>query len=256
MATKTQKIFSIKGNVSKEEWRQRCDLAACYRFIAWMGWDDLIFTHFSMRLPGDEKTFLINPFGVVFEEITASKLVKINIHGKPLQPTPYPVNPAGFVLHSAIHEAREDAHCVIHLHTPEGVAVSCQKDGLLPISQSALSVYSEVAYHDYSGIVFDEDERKRLLPSLGEKNCLILRNHGLLTCGKTIAEAFMRMYFLQRACESQIMAMAGSGELTPLDQQVIDHVHGQTELVRNLITDLSWAAVLDRVKRVAPDYKD
>ena len=255
MAAKSQKIFSIKGDVSKEEWRLRCDLAACYRIIARMGWDDLIFTHFSMRLPGDEKAFLINPFGVVFEQITASNLVKIDVHGKPLQPTPYPVNPAGFVLHSTIHEAREDAHCILHLHTPEGVAVSCQSQGLLPISQSALSVYSETGYHDYAGIVFDENERGRLLPSLGANNCLILRNHGLLTCGETIPQAFMRMYFLQRACQSQIMAQAGGGDLAPLSKDVIDHVHGQTEQVRGLITDLSWQAVLDRVEASDPDYK-
>ena len=255
MTAKSQKIFSVKTNVPKEEWQLRCDLAACYRIAALMGWDDLIFTHFSMRLPGDGREFLINPFGVVFEDITASKLVKIDINGKPLHPTPYPVNPAGFVLHSTIHEARDDAQCIIHLHTPEGVAVSCQKDGLLPISQSALSVYSEVAYHDYSGIVFDEDERERLLPSLGDKNCLILRNHGLLTCGGSVGEAFLRMYFLQRACESQIMAQAGGGELIPLDKKVIDHVHSQTDVVRDLVTSLSWQAVIDRVERQAPDYK-
>ena len=250
----TRKIFSIRESVSDTEWQLRCDLAACYRFVALMGWDDLIFTHFSMRLPGTDREFLINPFGVVFEDITASNLVRIDINGKPLHSTPYIVNPAGFVLHSTIHDARQDAHCIIHLHTPEGVAVSCQRDGLLPISQAALSVYSDVAYHDYAGIVFDEDERERLLPSLGNKNCLLLRNHGLLTVGENIPDAFLRMYFLQRACQSQIMAQAGGSDLIHLSKDVIGHVNQQTDMVQGMISSLSWQAVLDRVARQAPGY--
>ncbi len=250
----SQKFTSLKESVSKAEWALRCDLAACYQMIAILGWDDLIFTHFSTRLPGTEKEFLINPFGVVFEEITASKLVRIDIKGKALHPTPYMVNPAGFVLHSAIHEAREDAHCIIHLHTPEGVAVASQKDGLLPISQAAVSFYSDLAYHDYEGIVFDAEEKERLIPALGDKNCIILRNHGLLTMGSTIADAFLRMYFLQRACQSQIMAQAGGVELVHLSPEVIKHVHEQTVGVTGMISDLSWGAVLSRVARLAPDY--
>ncbi|MCH8347442.1 MAG: class II aldolase/adducin family protein, partial [Proteobacteria bacterium] len=189
----SQKFTNVKESVSDEEWRLRCDLAACYRYAADQKWDDLIFTHFSVRLPGKDKQFLINPFGVLFEEITASNLVKIDIKGKPLHPTPYIVNPAGFVLHSAIHSAREDAHCIIHLHTPEGIAVAAQKEGLLPISQTALSVFSDLAYHDYEGIVFDAEEKERLIPNIAGKNCILLRNHGLLATGKTIAENIQAM---------------------------------------------------------------
>lgn len=250
--TESQKFTSIKEAVSTKEWDLRCDLAACYRMIAILGWDDLIFTHFSIRLPGTDKEFLINPFGVGFEDITASKLVRIDIKGKPMHPTPYLVNPAGFVLHSAIHEAREDAHCIIHLHTPEGVAVACQKQGLLPISQAALSFYSDLAYHDYEGIVFDAEEKDRLIPNLGDKNCMILRNHGLLTVGKTIADAFLRIYFLQRACEAQIMAQGA--ELILLSPEVTKRVHEQTVGVTGMISDLSWGAVLARVASQAPDY--
>lgn len=256
MAGPSQKYTSMKESVSPEEWQLRCDLAACYRYFALEGWDDLIFTHFSMRLPGKEKEFLINPFGIVFEEMTASKLVRIDINGKPLHPTPYLVNPAGFVLHSAIHSAREDAHCILHTHTPEGVAVSCQKEGLLPISQTALSVYSDVAYHDYEGIVFDAEEKDRLLPNIGEKNCIILRNHGLLVMGETLAAAFLRMYFLQRACEAQILAGSGGGELIPLSQGVIDRVAAQTDNVGGMIGQLCWDALIARVDAACPDYKE
>lgn len=253
--THSQKFTSLKENTSKEEWVHRCDLAACYRYVADQKWDDLIFTHFSVRLPGQEKEFLINPFGVLFEEITASSLVRIDIKGKPLHPTPYLVNPAGFVLHSAIHEAREDAHCIIHLHTPESVAVSAQKDGLLPISQAALSVLSDLAYHDYEGIVFDGEEKQRLIPNIGDKNCILLRNHGLLCLGKTIPETFMRTYFLQRACQAQIMAQSGGAELIHLSEGVIGRVQGQTIGIGDMIAGLSWSAVLSRIERIAPDYK-
>lgn len=250
----SQKYTSLKESVSKQEWQLRCELAACYRYFALEGWDDLIFTHFSLRLPGKGREFLINPFGIVFEDITASKLVRIDINGKPLHETPYMVNPAGFVLHSAIHSSREDAHCIIHTHTPEGVAVSSQKDGLLPISQSALSVYSDVAYHGYEGVVFDAEEKDRLIPDLGQKNCLILRNHGLITMGETIQDAFMRMYFLQRACESQVLAQAGGAELIHCKKEVVERVHGQTNTVGNLIAKLSWDGLMARVEREAPDY--
>ncbi|MCH8081763.1 MAG: class II aldolase/adducin family protein [Proteobacteria bacterium] len=251
----SQKFTNVKESVSSAEWQLRCDLAACYRYAADQKWDDLIFTHFSVRLPGKDKQFLINPFGVLFEEITASNLVKIDIKGKPLRPTPYIVNPAGFVLHSAIHSAREDAHCIIHLHTPEGIAVAAQKEGLLPISQTALSVFSDLAYHDYEGIVFDAEEKERLIPNIGEKNCILLRNHGLLATGKTIAEAFLRIYFLQRACEAQIMAQSGGAELIHLSDKVIERVYSQTVEVGDLIANLSWGAVISRIERIGPDYK-
>jgi len=256
MAKESQKYTRLKETVSKEEWQLRCDLAAAYRYVAMEGWDDLIFTHFSVRVPGTEAEFLINPFGIVFEDITASSLVRIDQQGRPLHPTPYLVNPAGFVLHSTIHAARNDAHCILHTHTPEGVAVSCQKEGLLPISQTALSVYFDVAYHDYEGIVFDADEKKRLLPNVGDKNCIILRNHGLLALGKTLPEAFMRLYFLQRACEVQILAQSGGGDLVHLGKQVIDRVSQQTQGVGDMIAKLSWDAVISRVEEICPDYKE
>lgn len=255
MTGESQKYTSLKESVSKAEWQMRCDLAACYRYFALEGWDDLIFTHFSMRLPGKDREFLINPFGVVFEEISASTLVRIDQNGKPLHPTPYLVNPAGFVLHSTIHGAREDAHCIIHTHTPEGIAVSAQKEGLLPISQTALAVYFDVAYHDYEGIVFDQDEKERLLPNVGDKNCIILRNHGLLALGKTLPEAFLRMYFLQRACEAQILAQSGGSPLVHLSKKVIDRVREQTVAVGDMIAKLSWDAVIARVEAAFPDYK-
>ncbi len=256
MAGSSQKYTSIRESVSKEEWQLRCDLAACYRYFALEGWDDLIFTHFSVRLPGKKKEFLINPYGVVFEEMTASKLVRIDINGKPLHPTPYFVNPAGFILHSTLHEARADAHCIIHTHTPEGVAVSCQKDGLLPISQTALSVYSDVAYHDYEGILFDASEKDRLLPNVGDKNCIFLRNHGLLAIGKTLPEVFLRMYFLQRACEIQVLAQTGGGDLVHLSKNVIDRVAGQTSGATGMLAGLSWDALIARVDEGAPGYKE
>ena len=214
----SQKFTNVKESVSSAEWQLRCDLAACYRYAADQKWDDLIFTHFSVRLPGK-------------------------------------VNPAGFVLHSAIHSAREDAHCIIHLHTPEGIAVAAQKEGLLPISQTALSVYSDLAYHDYEGIVFDAEEKERLIPNIGGKNCILLRNHGLLATGKTIAEAFLRIYFLQRACEAQVMAQSGGAELIHLSDKVIERVYSQTVAVGDMIASLSWSAVISRVERIGPDYK-
>lgn len=255
MSNHAEVPLALQGHVSQSEWALRCDLAACYRMVALLQWDDLIFTHFSLRLPGEKKEFLINPFGVPFEDITASKLIRIDLEGRPLHPTPFPVNPAGFVLHASIHEAREDAHCIMHLHTPHGVAVSSQQGGLLPISQSAASVYRLTAYHDYEGVVLDANEKKRLVPNLGKKQCLILRNHGLLTVGKTIAEAFTWMYFLQRACEVQVLAQSGGGPLITLSDEVVMRVHNQTMQVCDMISSLSWRAVISRVSRQAPDYR-
>src|SRR5918911_5642487 len=195
------KAASIREQVSTEEWQARLDLAAAYRAVAYYGWDDLVFTHISMRVPGPDHHFLINPYGMMFEEITASSLVKVDLAGNTVMETPYSINPAGFTIHSAVHEAREDALCVYHTHTLAGVAVSAQKRGLLPISQHSLFPLASLGYHDYEGLALNDDEKPRLVDDLGDKTCLILRNHGLLTVGTSAADAFLAMYNLQRSCE-------------------------------------------------------
>src|SRR6201996_9132761 len=194
---------SLKGKVSEDEWNVRVELAALYRLVAMHGWDDMIFTHISARIPGPEHHFLINPYGMFFGEMTASALVKIDLEGNILQDTPYFINPAGFTIHSAVHAAREDATCVMHLHTDAGVGVSCQKEGLLPIDQNSLVIIPQLAYHGYEGIALNHDERERLVADLGDKSLMLLRNHGTLTCGTSGAETWLRMFFLERACAQQ-----------------------------------------------------
>src|SRR5438552_8044931 len=208
-----QSMAGVVQEMSEQEWQARVDLAAAYRLVAHYGWDDLIFTHLSARVPGPEHHFLINPYGMMFEEITASSLVKVDLKGNKVMDSPFEINPAGFTIHSAVHEAREDAQCVMHLHTTEGVAVSCQKDGLLPISQQSLYPLMGLAYHDYEGVALNPEEKVRLVRDLGDQHSMILRNHGLLTCGASVADAFLFMYILQKACEVQIRAQAGGGEL-------------------------------------------
>lgn len=197
---------------SDEEQRLRIDLAAAYRLVAHFGWDDLIFTHISARIPGPQECFLLNPFGLLFSEITASSLVKVDLSGKLLSDTPYQINPTGFTIHSAVHEGREDAACVMHLHTISGVGVSCQERGLLPISQMAMGVGS-LSYHDYEGLALSHEERPRLVADLGRNYSMMLRNHGTLTVGRTVAEAFLRMYRLERACAMQVAAQSGGAAL-------------------------------------------
>jgi ribulose-5-phosphate 4-epimerase/fuculose-1-phosphate aldolase len=211
-------IPSLKDKVSAEEWQLRCDLAAAYRLVALYGWADLVFTHISLRIPGPEHHFLINPYGVMFDEITASSLIKIDMACNKLQDSPFPVNPAGFTIHSAVHEAREDAQCVLHTHTQAGVAVAAQKGGVLPISQQSIFVLSSLAYHDYEGVAFRADEKPRLQADLGSANFLCLRNHGLLTVGRTVADAFLSMYTFENACRIQVAAQAGGGELIPISR--------------------------------------
>lgn len=246
----------VKSRVSAEEWQARVDLAALYRLTAYHGWDDLIFTHISMRVPGPEHHFLINPYGLLFEEITASSLVKVDLEGDIVEDTPYNINPAGFTIHSAIHAAREDARCVMHLHTDQGVAVSAQKSGLLPISQHAMIAQHEVAYHDYEGVALNHDERERIVADMGDKSMLILRNHGTLTCGATAAQTYMRMFYLERACKMQIMAQAGGGELIICSEEVQDVVKGQSNPkgMAVLSDKLLWPAALRRLDRNLPGY--
>src|SRR6266853_2059252 len=183
----------LTNQVLEEEWEVRVDLAAAYRLVALYGWDDLIFTHISARVPGAEHHFLLNPYGMMFDEVTASSLVKVDLDGNKVMDSPYEVNPAGFTIHSAVHAARADALCVMHLHTDYGIAVSAQKQGLLPISQQSMFALASLAYHDYEGLALDDEEKPRLVRDLGDKTSMILRNHGLLTVGRTAAEAFLAM---------------------------------------------------------------
>jgi len=246
---------SIRSQVSEQEWALRVELAAVYRLVALYGWDDLVFTHISARLPGPEHHFLINPYGLMFEEITASSLVKIDMQCRPLLPTPYRVNPAGFVIHSAVHEVREDAGCVLHTHTRAGVGVSAQKGGLLPISQQATVILSQLAYHDYEGIAVRDDEKARLQADLGQARYMILRNHGLLTVGETMADAFRAMYTLETACQAQIAAQAGGTELIEVNPAVMDTVaHAIRTQSSALSSQEVFAALLRKLDRRNPGY--
>ena len=253
MSTATQ---TVREQVSAEEWQARVELAALYRLTALYKWDDLIFTHISMRVPGPEHHFLINPYGFLFEEITASSLVKIDLHGNTVLESPSFINPAGFTIHSAVHEAREDAYCVFHTHTLSGVAVSAQKNGLLPISQHSMFPLMSVGYHDYEGVALNEEEKPRLVADLGNKRALILRNHGLLTVGRNAAEAFLGMYFLEASCRIQVMAQAG-GELTMIDEKILAGTQAQAaQATKGLGADLVWPALLRKLDRIDPSYKD
>ena len=249
---------------SSTEQRLREELAACYRLIAHFRMTDLIFTHISVRLPGPEHHFLINPYGLMFDEITASNLVKIDLNGEAVEPSPYPVNPAGFVIHSAIHGAREDAQCVLHTHTKAGCAVAALKCGLLPVNQISMEFYGRVAYHDYEGVALDLSEQQRLVADLGDKSVLMLRNHGLLTVGETVSQAFLRMYYLEKACEIQLAAQA-AGEIVLPPDAVCAHTERQFNdpgrpLQEGELNDpdamqLAWAALLRLLERIAPDYR-
>ena len=235
----------------------RIDLAACYRLVALFGWDDLVFTHISARVPGEKEAFLINPYGMLFEEITASSLVKVDAHGEKLAPSDWPVNPAGFVIHSAVHAARPDVGCVLHVHTNAGVAVSAQREGLLPISQIATIAMSSLGYHDYEGIALRDDEKPRLVRDLGSSACLMLRNHGLLTVGATIGEAFVWMYSLQRACEVQVMAQSGGAPLVHVDPRVLQGVKANIGVVtRGMGPSIAWPALRRKLDRLDRSYAD
>jgi ribulose-5-phosphate 4-epimerase/fuculose-1-phosphate aldolase len=257
MSTTQAKIANVREQVSAEEWQARINLAAAYRLVAHFGWDDLVFTHISARVPGPEHHFLINPYGLMFDEITASNLVKVDLTGKIVMETPYQINPAGFTIHSAVHAAREDALCVMHTHTVHGVAVSAQKQGLLPISQQSLVALASIGYHNYEGLALNEDEKPRLVADLGDKQCLILRNHGLLTVGQTPAEAFLMMYNLERSCQVQILAASGGAELVPVAKPILDGVAAQVQIVtKGLGAELVWPGLLRRLDRIDPSYRD
>lgn len=251
----TASLSSVRMHVTAAEWEQRVHLAACYRLVAVNGWDDLIFTHISARVPGPEHHFLINPYGMLFEEITASSLVKVDLEARKVMDTPYDVNPAGFVIHSAIHAAREDAHCVLHLHSVNGVAVSAQRHGVLPISQHSMFVLSSLAYHDYEGVALNDDEKPRLVDDLGDKRFLMLRNHGLLTVGRTVAEAFVAMYFFETTCTIQVRALASGNELIGIEPSIIDGAGEQwTQVTKGSGGGLAWPALLRKLDRLDPTY--
>lgn len=249
-------MTAVRAEVSAEEWALRVDLACAFRLIAHYGWDDLIFTHLSVRVPGPEHHFLINPYNLTFDEITASSLVKIDVHGNAVMATPYITNPAGFTIHSAIHMSRADAKAVIYLHTPMGQAVAAMAEGLMPLTQTAMLIRDEIAYHHYEGVATDLAERERLVADLGTKKAMILRNHGTLTMGETIAEAFLSIYFLERACEAQIHALAGgAGLLNQPPQGTPEKVAEQGRMSLDMAANfLAWPALRRRMDRLCPGY--
>jgi ribulose-5-phosphate 4-epimerase/fuculose-1-phosphate aldolase len=253
--TKQQSSSSVRDRVAPEEWEQRVALAAAYRLVAHFHWDDLIFTHLSARVTGREHHFLINPYGMTFDEITASNLVKVDLAGKKVMESPYEINPAGFTIHNAIHAAREDANCVLHVHSVNGAAVSAQKRGLLPISQQSIFVLSSLAYHDYEGVALREEEKPRLVRDLGGKNFFMLRNHGLITVADNVPDAFLLLYTFEAACMIQVRAQAGGGELVPVDPRIVATGQQQAETVMHGAGGaLAWPALLRKLDRIDPSY--
>ncbi|MBB3102191.1 class II aldolase/adducin family protein [Azomonas macrocytogenes] len=251
-------ITSVKDRVSAAEWEARIKLAAAYRLAAREGWTDHIYTHFSVRVPGPDRHFLINPYGLTFDEITASSLVKVDIDGTLIDdPSGLGINPAGYVIHSAIHRAREHTHAVLHTHTTAGIAVSAQRNGLLSISQHAARFHNRLAYHDYEGIALDLDEQQRLVADIGDRDALILRNHGLLTSGRNIEQAFYNLFYLERACAAQIAAQAGGAELIILPEQVAEKAARAFEkAVANERPQLHWAAAVRQLERTDASFRN
>ena len=256
-STARQPVFA---SITEEERAIRQDLAACYRLVALFGWDDLLATHISARVATpDDDAFLINPIGFMFEEITASSLVKVNLDGEILQETPYAINRAGFVIHSAVHGVRRDAGCVIHLHTKDGVAVSALSDGLLPLNQTAMLVAPHIAFHEYEGIATNEAERARLVADLGEKPLMLLRNHGTLSVGESIAEAFMQMYFLEWACTVQVRTLGTGRNIHRADENVVKATGAAMNAKADsgqFARELMWPALLRKIDRSNPGYRD
>jgi ribulose-5-phosphate 4-epimerase/fuculose-1-phosphate aldolase len=247
----------VRAQVSPAEWEQRVNLAACYRLVAHYHWDDLIFTHISARVPGPEHHFLLNPYGMLFDEITASSLVTVGLDGRKVMESPYEINPAGFTIHGAIHGAREDARCVLHIHSLDGVAVSAQKGGLLPISQQSIFVLSSLATHDYEGVALDEAEKPRLVRDLGAKHFLLLRNHGLLTVADNVPDAFIFMYLFEAACRIQVRALAGNRELIPIDPRILAGAQAQAKQVtRGAGGALAWPGLLRKLDRIDPSFRE
>jgi len=247
----------VRERVSAEEWQVRVDLAAAYRLVALHGWDDMIFTHISARVPGPEHHFLINPYGLLFDEITASSLLKIDLDGNAVMESEYKPNAAGFTIHSAIHEAREDAKCVMHLHTVDGTAVSAMEGGLQPLNQTAMLVCDEIAHHEYEGVALDLDERPRLVADLGDKNLLLLWNHGTLAIGRSVAQAFLRMYFFERACSMQVRTMTAAALHRPSrDAIATARDQGRGIASSKLADQMAWPALLRKLDKIDTSYAD
>jgi ribulose-5-phosphate 4-epimerase/fuculose-1-phosphate aldolase len=259
MASKVSRLDTpgMRDRVSAEEWETRVNLAACYRLVALYGWTHLVQNHISARVPGEDTHFLINPYGMLFREITASSLVKIDQDGRIVDDSPHTVNAAGFVIHSAVHAARHDLNCVLHTHTEAGMAISALKCGLLPLNQGAFRFHNRVAYHDYEGVALDLDERARIARDLGTRSVMILRNHGLLTAGRTIAEAFVLMYHLEKTCRAQLMAMATGAELIIPPDDVCEHAAAQFERPGRPVTGtLDWPALLREADDADPSFRE
>lgn len=253
----TARNRSVRDQVSESEWQTRVDLAACYRLVAMHGWDDLVFTHISARVPGPDEHFLINAYGLLFEEMTASSLVKVDLAGNQVLESPHMINPAGFTIHSAIHEARHDVACVIHTHTKAGIAVSAQADGLLPLSQQSLFPLASIGYHDYEGIALNDDEKPRLVADLGNRSNLILRNHGLLTAAASIPDAFLSMYVLETACQIQLLAQSAGATLTTIDGKILAGIKAQVEAVtKGMGGNLAWPALLRKLDRRDSSFRN
>ena len=250
-------IPSLKGKVGDEEWAIRVDLAAAYRLVAHYGWDDLIFTHLSARIPGPEHHFLLNPYQLMFEEVTASSLIKVDVHGNPVEPTPFITNPAGFTIHSAVHMAREDAQAVMHLHTPAGQAVAAHEQGLLPLTQTAMLVLGDLAFHDYEGVAVDHDERARIVADLGDKGAMLLRNHGTMAVGGNVGECFLKLYFIERACEAQVMALSAGEHVNRPPQGAAELAAQQGGVGLKLAANLlAWPALKRKAYRLDPSFAD
>lgn len=248
---------AVRSQVSDAEWEQRVDLAAAYRLTALFGWDDLIFTHISARVPGPEHHFLINPYGMTFDEITASSLVKVDLAGNKVLASEHDINPAGFTIHSAIHAARDDAQCVMHTHTLNGVAVSAQQDGVLPLSQQSIFVLSSLGYHDYEGVALRDDEKPRLVRDLGRNKFFMLRNHGLLTTGRSVADAWVAMHLFESTCAIQIRAQAGGGALRAIPPEIIATAQQQArQVTRGAGNSLAWPGLLRKLDRANPGYAE
>jgi ribulose-5-phosphate 4-epimerase/fuculose-1-phosphate aldolase len=244
------------GPRSDAEQAARVDLAAAYRLVALNGWDDVVYTHVSASVPGEPGRFLINPFGLAFDEVTANNLVKIDIDGNVIGERTHPVNATGFALHGAVHAAREDAVCVMHLHVREAVAVSAQPHGLLPASQHAMRFHGHLAYHDYEGLAFSPAEGERLVKSLGAHRAMLLRNHGPLTLGRSIAEAYVLMDMLVKACDIQLRALAGVGKMIVPTPEVVTRTAAQLHDDDAVEGALEWPALLRKLDRIDPTYRD